>query len=1396
MSVNYYNYVQAINGTFTHPNVVSYNYTTIKAQNYTAKLAWEYGFLVDFIINDKDVIGELYRSNLAVEVGDIVDCNNKWREEVRNLYRGKDKAQLINFTSGPVFVQISTHKQTTYRGNLEINRTWTFYPDFWTLKTVVKLNPGDSQKIIVYSRMFHNGSKTYISSIEQDDDVIDGSTLTVKYVKSGQLLVKSDTIDGAGRHETTNDIGISQAYWCAVYKSGYDGFAYSCIPTSESLENINHFHYYDHTNDNPYHYGASGWGYYASSIDPNKLWSATLIYTPHAAQSDYSFADEDYKRIYNPVSVSIEEIQEIKTHSNFNILVLDGLSNPVYNATVTLFNASGDVKIGEILTNSQGFSSFNHILADYSYNISVSYYINGSMYSVANVTNFTFTSNYTRTVNSTIYSNLMTVKIKLIDGKTSLPLFNHTIEINSSDNNLQLYPKTDSYGWGNLTLPTYPGDLYDFNVSSPEGNRLDDNVTSPVNITQIQTIIINVTQPKFIARLLLKYLDYQIAAGSKNTGRTAIVEQHYIEIYYGDTVNITVWFYNASSTPVINITDAEIKEWRLFDGSSLITSGNLTHWNSGLYNLSLTVDDYSSNWGKTLTVKIRLVKEGGIVPPEVEVDINIKQWDTSFQYRDAYDTFLSGSTYSNYLRENITLAFEYKSLLNITDAYLDLPEINVNITSNAPSYDLTVQNIAGENGTVLIILNLTNAGVGIYTLDIDVDYNFYQPQHVTLSISVISIPTYGVLNTSSDFLLSSGIDLSIRAAINETVSIELDAVVNQTTNFDQTSLLGGSGNFIWNKGVGSINEVGGGKYSFDINLTGLVDQDTGSYTVTVILSKTNYSNIILYIDLDLLLEWPTQIDIIQRSSTIVPWGNNISILFNYYCDLAPRQGMLLNQANVEFKYDNGQPYPAQYYTIFTLSNNTYNLIFNTSANTITEDEVFLMFTTVDQTYYGERTYSLAFGVSPLEYSTNISQTYNVYIMDNFSLPLKFKISDTQSIWFNQSIPDLTINGWIYNSSSLVGNLSFVYQNGVYLTEFNSTLLVSRITSTMSYTIIINTTKQNHKTYSFTSTLNINPIPLSVDFVTLPSKTVEVKVGSDVELLITLSDQVHGRVVSNLTLNYILLNQAGQVYTSGTLTDLGNGSYYVKFSTESMDVGAYSIIFQIEGYNYELLPIEKTLIISPIQEFPLLLLIAIGASVAVAFPIGLKGYRYYKWVKLPPTVKKIILTIEGIKKEKVFELEAPVIREDVIKSNVSASLSHLKDYIPMAALTGMKFEETFKLESSKVIQELSAKLDEVLPNLSEDEKNSMIEEFINIPADEREYLIQSFKEGFIPKPIEPAMEPKVDISEIELEKSISAELEKMIDEGIISNEEKAILEVELKSLSPEEQRKFLDKIKKR
>ncbi|MHA1835507.1 MAG: hypothetical protein ACTSYQ_01030, partial [Candidatus Odinarchaeia archaeon] len=173
MSVNYYNYVQAINGTFTDPNVVSYNYTTIKAQNYTAKLAWEYGFLVDFIINDKDVIGELYRSNLAVEVGDIVDCNNKWREEVRNLYRGKDKAQLINFTSGPVFVQISTHKQTTYRGNLEINRTWTFYPDFWTLKTVVKLNPGDSQKIIVYSRMFHNGSKTYISSIEQDDDVID-----------------------------------------------------------------------------------------------------------------------------------------------------------------------------------------------------------------------------------------------------------------------------------------------------------------------------------------------------------------------------------------------------------------------------------------------------------------------------------------------------------------------------------------------------------------------------------------------------------------------------------------------------------------------------------------------------------------------------------------------------------------------------------------------------------------------------------------------------------------------------------------------------------------------------------------------------------------------------------------------------------------------------------------------------------------------------------------------------------------------------------------------------------------------------------------------------------------------------------------------------------------------
>jgi hypothetical protein len=264
--------------------------------------------------------------------------------------------------------------------------------------------------------------------------------------------------------------------------------------------------------------------------------------------------------------------------------------------------------------------------------------------------------------------------------------------------------------------------------------------------------------------------------------------------------------------------------------------------------------------------------------------------------------------------------------------------------------------------------------------------------------------------------------------------------------------------------------------------------------------------------------------------------------------------------------------------------------------------------------------------------------------------------------------------------------------------------------------------------------------------------------------------------------------------------IGGGVYEFTISTTELD-GSYTLILEVSaGDNYSTLTVAYTLQV--IVPFPLMLLVIIAAASAVSIPLGYKGVKYYQWVKKPIQVKKILTSIDYIKKMKSFKITSPISREENIKSKLEKilldpSYEGLGGYIapPVTKIDSVS-------ESSTIYSELSNRVNQLLPELSSAEKSSLIQELINLPPDERELLLKSIVEergGKTESKLEEEfkqIESAVSKPSMDSHSKILDELSRMVSEGLITEEEKQILSLELADLPVEEQNKFLERLKSR
>ncbi len=1394
-SIQYKPFITSTNGSFTSPgSSILINYTRILAQSYEAQVDWQYGYLTDFVVNGQDLVGEYYRKTYPIETGVITDFNNDWREELQDL-PSSDTASLVDFTSGPIFTRIALNKTSTVDEYAYIYRVWTFYPNYWTVDVTVKFS--ESQNYLIYSRIFHNGSRTYYPTYEGQDDVIDGATITLKYYRAGQNYTRTATINGAGGAEKLQT-SLTTPYWYAVYKSS---FAYSCIPASGS--EVNYFYYYDDVNQNPYHYGAAGWAYYSSQISTSKNWYAQIVYTPHEGQTNSSFAEIDYLKIYNPLRLQKFSVEYYRDNL-VSFALVDYSNNPVAGVKTQLYNVSGTQFVGNSTSNETGIVVYTK-LYDYTYNLTVWYNISGVEKKIAEAS-ISFTANYTRTAYFKINCSVNLASIRLIDGRSGSPLYNYTIIVNSTANSLNVTGVSDDYGWYNISLLTEPSSLYGVTVKNPAGVLKADNI-SIVDIKLVPCIIVNVTEPDSITSLTLLSYSIQLYSGTNPGGRST-PNQLPVEIYWGDSLTFTVEFRNLTGDS--GIIDASTRNWSIYyENMSLITSGLAVHWDEGKYNFTVSSADYGDNWGQRIYLKIEFSRSGCVTPPVLTIPIHVKTWDTSLSTSPVNSAWA-------YWRENITISVEYST--NLTDSLLDL--------SDGSTFTAYVSGVGyvgfftdhpSHNGTVILSINLTDYGLGSYTLTVTASLTHYASKHASLQIHVLPVPTYGSWSSSSLYMYeneSEG-EYVLKGAFGESIPITVEAYNNATQSFPSEPLIGGIGVYVWDKGSGRLNDSGLGSYTGSLSLTGLTSDDEGLHFLSVIISLDNRTPLEFYITVEVIQSWETRLTLISRNpSGSVPWGNNITFTLKYECSETPRNGLPLDDAVLSLDW------PLGYWYHISRGNGLYDVIVNSSAYSITGDITDILLTktfSISKQYYKLNSLSTSIGITRIPGVVHIyvdgvrdpSEFYLV-ILDNKTINVDFKVFSSSSIFNNKPVTGANLTAVIRPREGGGWNLTtslVEVEPGVYRLIINSTQIQPIVNTPYELALEIYAQKDNYQqllhpqTFYFTlRPIRVGSTVLSVEGGRLEGSLITVNQGDQITLRFKVEDLDHQLTLTGATVT-ALLKTGSQILKSYSAQNVGGGVYEFNISTGDLE-GAYTLIVEVNaGDNYSILTVQYNFqVITP---FPLMLVVLLAAVSAVSIPVGYKGVRYYQWIRKPSQIRKILTSIAYIKKMKNFEITSPATREDNINSKLGELLSDplysdLKDFI---------IRPVSKIEvagvPSNLYAQLSDEVNRLLPALTEAERKSLIDELVNLPSDERELLLKSIVEEQKGKLETRLFETETPIVEeealkkpVEARDRIIAELSKMVNEGLITEDEKNILAVELADLPVEEQNKFLEKLKSR
>jgi len=707
-----------------------------------------------------------------------------------------------------------------------------------------------------------------------------------------------------------------------------------------------------------------------------------------------------------------------------------------------------------------------------------------------------------------------------------------------------------------LNTPSNPVDIYDYTGDWQFRISKEANLYS-VGAHTLYIIAEGDNHETQIIQITVEILNYWDSAAE-------IINNPYITPWANNATFVIE--YGANEEPrTQTLDDAEITQLRIYyidDGQPIdlmiLTAAQTQFWSWS----PLSAGQYQI-WINTSIIEITDTQDIYIVPSinysiYAEASTEVLLWITPLE--SAFTLYSGGeilSTVDLILDESI----QVDAQLNITETTSGL--LGFSVDGATVSYE--VYNIS--NSQVVELGSLSFTSDGIYQLFLDatkignftVKINMFLKNHTLVELGSFTLRV-GVLQAQysisidSDYKIS---DVSLKVALGENISfiITYDEILAEFPEL-----------------IVSIGDTPLSVYYFTgssfLCTHPASDFTSGEYTIEIVSDQAFANPVEKSLELEIVEYWNTVLITDPFDFSIVPWNNITQFSVQYVCTEAPRDGLILENANItglQIRNSDNE----LLHTLTELERGTlwdwsdildgnYEIWLNTSFLYITEQEALFVNTEIHHSVYNPTSANSPISVRPVEISITLfsdgdplPDSFELAINENKTITAMLEITDLESFMDGNLINNASIFYIVYNASNQEQvfkheSLNFT-ANGVYIfnvsTSIEGDFKVELIVEHLNHTLI--STPQ----FLFDTGLELTILSMTIDSqFRISQNSLKVAAGENITFTI---------LFENLTVMESLSIKIGEVEL--LYYDLGGGLYLVNNMAIGFPLGLNEII---------------------------------------------------------------------------------------------------------------------------------------------------------------------------------------------------------------------------------------------
>ncbi|KKK45634.1 MAG: hypothetical protein Lokiarch_08060 [Candidatus Lokiarchaeum sp. GC14_75] len=632
-------------------------------------------------------------------------------------------------------------------------------------------------------------------------------------------------------------------------------------------------------------------------------------------------------------------------------------------------------------------------------------------------------------------------------------------------------------------------------------------------------------------------------------------------------------YYNQTSTPIsINIRGETVVTFTKVPDQTNFNSGDsfavhVQHNDSvkgssmsdGVITVWVDNDDY------TLNASIPYFFAGEYW----EVNFDFKDWEfrgygwftikveinKTYYYNGttSFNIYVGGPTTATFVKEPVQAIYDSGDTLNISVYYEDASlftgisgaNLAIFVNNRSNPYSTTIFDYGDGNYNITIDFTDTIFnGYGSFNLIIDVNKtNYYNQTSTLISIEIRGETTPTFDKKPDKFVYNSGDALNISVYYEDTLrslgisGADLVIFVNSRSNPYSTT----------------IYDYGDGNYNITINFTDNIFNGYGIFDLIVDVNKTYYYNGTQSYNIRVL--GVTSFNLLRPnnySSYMDGVSFNITVQFNDDAKSIPINGI------INYSID-GSAYSTSY-NIYSIGIGKYNITINVNGDNFTNYGYVDIIININKTNYYNKT--IVFRLER-QIGTSISPS------NSNTLPDVYR---GQTILFTFNYSDILGNPIMSANSSSISSDYGLSPTLANKGNGNYTMQLYTISVDIGiYNYIFDISSLGNETQRITLTFTVLPTTTGISNVVSISILAR-HIGANQTVSFTYMDTVRSLGISSLTTaNILVYDETGQNSTlwqrgtqdhNWTLVNLGGGNYELRVSTSGLNVGTYTLKFQI------------------------------------------------------------------------------------------------------------------------------------------------------------------------------------------------------------------------------------------